>query len=228
MGWRSINFSADPNRLQIDFLPPDELRGLRTVPISEQTVLAMFMNNRAAEALQRHQAADAYAWVREALRVDPGFQPAYNTLGVVYQQAGHLAPAAAAFEQALALDDRQVAAMWNLAQVLQALGRDEEAARWTARRQALEPVAPFHYQQLGEVALARGDDAEARDWFQREQRLTGDSHELYFRLAQAYFRLGDWAAARHELQQAIASSPGAGQQARYAGKLAWLQAQGHL
>ena len=201
-------------------------RSLRTLPISKSTVLAMFMNNRAAEALQRRQTADAYAWVREALRTDAGFWPAWNTLGVVYQQAGHLALAAAVFEQVLALDGRQVAAMWNLAQVLQAQGRGEEAARWTARRQALEPVAPFHDQQLGEAAMARGDYAEARDSFQREQRRTGESHDLHFWLAQAYFRLGDWGQARRELQQALASSPSAGLQARYAGKLAWLRAQG--
>jgi tetratricopeptide (TPR) repeat protein len=227
-GWRSFSTGPDPNRLQVDFLPPDALRGLRTTPIAEQTVLAMFMNNRAAEALLRHRAAEAYAWAREALRTDPGFVPAWNTLGVVYQQAGHLAPAAAAFEQVLAQDGRQVAAMWNLAQVLQAQGRDDDAARWTARRQAIEPVAPFFAQQQGEAALARGAHAEARDWFQREQRLTGESHELHFLLAQAHLGLGAWDQARHALQQAISSSPSVGQQARYAGKLARLQVQGHL
>ena len=68
-GWQSVTYGPDPNRLQVDFLPPDELRGLRTVPISEATVLAMFMNNRAAEALQRRQTADAYAWVRARMVV---------------------------------------------------------------------------------------------------------------------------------------------------------------
>jgi len=37
--------------LQIDFLPPEALGGLRSVPISEQRVRAMFMNNRAVETL---------------------------------------------------------------------------------------------------------------------------------------------------------------------------------
>ena len=226
--WQTLNWVSDPNRLQVDFLPPDELRGLRTEPISEATVLAMFMNNRAAEALAVRRTTEAYAWVREALRSDPSFWPAVNTLGVVYQQAGHLAAAALAFEQLLARDDSQVAAMWNLAQVLHSQGRDAEAARWTAQRLVLEPVPPYHYQQLGEAAMARGAWAQAREHFHSEQRITGDSPELQHGLAQAHFRLGEWGAARQALQQAIASSPNAAQQARYAGKLAWLRAQGQL
>ena len=226
--WQTLNMVPDANRLQVDFLPPDELRGLRTQPITEATVLAMFMNNRAAEALAARRTPEAYAWVREALRNDPGFWPALNTLGVVYQQAGHLAAAAAAFEQLLAQDPTQVAAMWNLAQVLQTQGRHAEAARWTAQRLALEPVAPFHYQQLGDAAMARGAWAQAREHFLSEQRITGDSPELQHGLAQAHYRLGEWDAARQALQQAINNSPNAAQQARYAGKLAWLRAQGRL
>ena len=227
-GWQSLTYGPDPNRLQVDFLPPDELRGLRTVPIGEATVLAMFMNNRAAEALQRRQTTDAYAWVREALRTDPGFWPAFNTLGVVYQQAGHLDAAVLAFERLLTQDDQQVATMWNLSQVLQAQGRFAEAARWADRRRLLEPVPPFHYFALGEAAMARGAWADALGLFQREQRITGDSHELQFWQAQAHVRLGQWPAAQRALQQAIRTSPGPADQARYAGKLAWLRAQGQL
>ena len=226
--WQTWRGNADPDRLQIDFLPASALRGLRSVPISESTVLAMFMNNRAAEALARHQPTEAYAWVREALHTDPGFWPAFNTLGVVYQQAGHLDAAALVYQQLLARDDRQVATLWNLAQVLQAQGRSDEAARWTERRKALEPVPPFHYLLLGEAAMARGAFAEARSLFQRELRITGDSHELQFWLAQAHFRLGEWGPAQQALLQAMSTSPGPADHARYAGKLAWLRAQGQL
>ena len=226
--WQTLHMADDPNRLQVDFLPPDELRGLRTQPISEATVLAMFMNNRAAEALAARRTTEAYAWVREALRSDAGFWPAVNTLGVVYQQGGHLAAAATAFEQLLAQDSTQVAAMWNLAQVLQAQGRTAEAARWTAQRLALEPVPPFYYQQQAEAAMARGAWAQAREFFHSEQRITGDSPELQHGLALAHYRLGEWGAARQALQQAISTSLNAVQQARYTGKLAWLRAQGQL
>ena len=226
--WQSLPHGSDPDRLQIDFLPASELQGLRSQPISESTVQAMFMNNRAAEALARRETAQAYAWAREALQRDPGFWPALNTLGVVYQRAGHLEPAAQAYEQLLSHRPADVATMWNLAQVRAAQGRDDEARRWTARRLALEPVPPFHFQQLGDAAMARGDWAQALDWFGREMRITGPSHELHFGLAQAHYRLGEAADALRELQRAAGISPTPAVQAIYTDKLARLRAQGGL
>ncbi len=223
--WQSALGGNEPNGLQVDFLPPDELRGLRTVPITEATVLAMFMNNRATEALVRQRPAEAYAWAREALRHDAGFTAALNTLGVVYQRAGHLMAAVAAFDRVLALDSGHTAAMWNLAQALQNQGRFDEAQAWNQRRLALEPVAPFLSLQQGQAAMARGAYAEARALFDREQQATGPSAELYFWQAQAFFALGQWRAAQQALQQAASSSPGGAQQALYEGKLAWLRAK---
>lgn len=249
--WRSIGIGPDPDRLQIDFLPPDELRGLRTVPVSEATVLAMYMNNRAAETLARaagagatpnlgslaapaaapaagQPIAQAYAWVRESLRHDPGFGPALNTLGVIYQRAGHLSAAARVYEQLLAREPRSVAALWNLAQVREAQGQPQAAALLNERRRLLEPVPPFHYLALGEAALASGDLGAAGELFEREQRLTGESHSLHFQRARLSFMRGDRAAAQRELQLALHISPGGEVQQRYAGKLAWLRDQGRF
>ena len=69
--------------------------------IDEQTVVAMYMNNRAAEALARGRFADAYAWAREAIRQDPNFTSTYNTLGAVYQRAGRPADAERAYAYAI-------------------------------------------------------------------------------------------------------------------------------
>ena len=226
--WRVMSIGPDPNRLQIDFLPGADLQGLRSVPISEDTLLAMFMNNRAAEALGRGERSEAYAWAREALRRDPGFRPALNTLGVVYQRAGHLAAAAQAYEALLAQDPAQVATMWNLAQVRQAQGQPEAARLWTERRLAIEPAAPFQSLLAAEAAMARGDWAAAQDLLQREQRITGETHELHFALALLSHRRGQTGLAQRELQRAMDTSPSASLQARYAGKLAWLKAQGAL
>jgi Tfp pilus assembly protein PilF len=222
--WRTANADVVLRHLVIDFLPQETARGLPVEPIGQAQVLAMFMNNRAVESLLAHAPAQAYAWVRESLRHDPGFAPAFNTLGVVYQRSGHLAPAAAAFEQVLALDDRQVAAMANLAQVRRAQGRDAEAQAWDARRLALEPRAPFHFLRLGQAALAAGDLAQAQAHFQRELRSQPDAHEAWFGLARVHAALGDSAQAEQALRQALAVSATAGEQARYAGKLNALKA----
>ena len=222
--WRTLGTEATRRQLVIDFLPQASAQALPAVPITRQRVLAMFMNNRAVEALIDRQTASAYAWAREALRADPGFVAAFNTLGVVYQRSGHQVQAAAAYEWVLKLDGRQVAALDNLAQVRHAQGRVADARDLEQRRLALEPVPPFHFLKLGQAALAAQDWPLARRHFQRELRNQPDSHEAWFGLARVHLALGDRASAEDALRQAQAASATAGEQARYAGKLAALRA----
>src|SRR6266480_5070817 len=81
---------ASGELLTIDFLPAQELRGLRTWVIPEATIVAMYMNNRAAESLVRGQLNDAYWWGRAAVEHDPKFLSSYNTLGIIYRDHGNL------------------------------------------------------------------------------------------------------------------------------------------
>ena len=224
--WRqyALSFEDDSDAVLIDFLPARQLRGLRGDGISEQRVLAMFMNNRGVEALQRGALADAYAWLREALRLDASYWPAINSLGVVYQRAGQSALAVAALEQVLVMAPDNLPALGNLPAALLALGRADEAARWTARRLALQPHPPFHHLALAEAALDRADLAAARQHLADEQALTGDSHELFFQRARLQLAMGREGPARAALQSAIDNSESATQRQRYAAKLAQLRA----
>src|SRR5450631_3604398 len=52
----------DLSPITVDFLPPEEISGLRTREVDESTIVAMYANNRAAEALADDQLDDAYAW----------------------------------------------------------------------------------------------------------------------------------------------------------------------
>lgn len=221
--WRPGSDEQATDQVVIDFLPPEMSRRLRVQFIDRPRVLAMFMNNRAVEALLARQWPEAYAWVREALRLDPGYAEAYNTLGVVYQRGGHLALAVAAFTRLLALEPQHVPAMHNLERVLVEQGRLAEAGTWAARRQALEPEPPFHFLRLGLQALDRQEPVAARRLFQRELAASGPSHEVYFGLARAHLALGETTLARQALQQALEASGTPGEQARYSGKLAALR-----
>ena len=59
--------------MTIDFVPPTGMSAMRTRDIEESTVVAMYMNNRAAEALAKGRLDDAYAWARMAIVQDPEF-----------------------------------------------------------------------------------------------------------------------------------------------------------
>jgi tetratricopeptide (TPR) repeat protein len=217
----------DPRYWIIDFLPQGELRGLRTERLEEATVVAMFMNNRAAEALSREAFDEAYWWAREGLIADPSFAGVLNTLGVVYQRSGRPADAERVYSELLRRQPNQTQALHNLAQLLQSQGREAEAKLIAARLAALEPEPPYHWFVQGQLALRRGDAQTARDFFAKEVARADYSSEFHYWLALAQYQLGDLDAAQRNLQKAEVLSVSRNERDLYAAKLAWLNQRRH-
>lgn len=215
--------TRDLSPLTIDFLPPEDIHSMRVRDIGEETVLAMYANNRAAEALARGMLDDAYAWAAQALRNDPTFMSAYNTLGVVYLRHGDLAQAERVFDHVLANDARNTRALANLAETYKREGRDADASAARTRLASIESFAPFHFFNLGLEAARRSDWLTARDFFAREVARADYYHEFHFWLGVADWQLGDVAQADKHLRLAMDNSTTRGQHDLYAAKLAWLQ-----
>ena len=66
-GYRVGRKPQESEGLTIDFLPPDDLRRMRTREIGEDAIVAMFMNNRAVEALAQDRVDDAYWWAKASI-----------------------------------------------------------------------------------------------------------------------------------------------------------------
>ena len=216
--------SLDHGSLTIDFLPAEEIRGLRTREIGEATIVAMYANNRAAEALADSRLDDAYAWAAESVRRDPAFANAYNTLGVVYLRHGDYAEAERTFQRVLAIDARDTPALANLAETYARQGRSGDEAATRARLAARETYPPVHFFALGMEAMRREDWGAARELFAREVARADANHEFHFWLGVADWRLGKESEAIRHLALARDNSLTREQQKLYAAKLAWLQA----
>jgi tetratricopeptide (TPR) repeat protein len=199
----------------VDFLPGIDLSRLPSHRVSSARVMAMFFNNRAAEALVDRRLDLAYWLARESLGHDARFAAAGNTLGVVMLRAGLLPQAAQAFEQALALSGDDAGAMSNLAQVRAAQGLHRQALALRQRAMKLDAraatAADAARAQLGRSAGSADDPdpagATARRWL----------HDAVVAL-----RDGDWALAERRIGQALASAPEA-ERPRYGGKLERLR-----
>lgn len=215
----------DPKRLlTIDFLPAEDILGQRTRSISEATVVAMYMNNRAFEALVRGRVDDAYWWARGAVRQAPGFMNAYNTLGVVYLRHGNHREAEQVLGYVLEREPRSTLALANMANALDAQQRTAEASVLRERLLRIEPDPPFHFFDQGMAAMREGDFNAARELFAKEVRRAPYNHEFHFWLGVADFKLGRLDDARRQLTLAIETSSTRGEQDLYAAKLAWLKA----
>jgi len=227
LGWSMTNSRFVRNfepPLIVDFLPPEDLRGQRSRTISEKTVVAMFMNNRAAEAMVRAQLDDAYWWAREAIVQDPTFMAAYNTLGVVYLRHGELTQAQMLFEEVLRREPENTKVMGNLVHALKTQGRDAEADRLAERLARIEPFPPFHFFNAGLAAMREHDYRSARDLFTKELNREAYYHEFHFWLAQAQFALGNVKEARKHLELAKQSSTTVQDHDIYSAKLDRLRA----
>jgi Flp pilus assembly protein TadD len=209
--------------LLIDFLPADELQGLRTREIAEPTVLAMFSNNRAVEALAQGRVDEAYAWTRRSIGHDAGLNSAYNTLGVVYTRKGLFDAAEAAFNEALQRDAGNAQALANLAELVARQGRADEAALLRQRLARVEPHPPLHFLRQALAAMQREDYPLAHALLQRELARNDSYHETHFWLGVVSYKLGDSAGAARHLQRARDSSTQRSDQDLYAAKLAWLR-----
>jgi tetratricopeptide (TPR) repeat protein len=203
----------------VDFLPPGEARGKRVRVIGEDTIVAMFMNNRAAESLAAGRLDDAYAFARKAIASDPKYLGSYNTLGVVYRHHHNLKEAEATLRYVLDVEPANTGAMSNLALVLNDEGRRSEAQALMARVKELEPYPPFYFFNLGMAAMKQGDYKRARDLFARELDRDAYYHEFHFWIAAAYLGLGEVAEARKHLATAMENSPSRKEHAIYAAKL---------
>jgi Flp pilus assembly protein TadD len=213
----------DGEQYTIDFLPPPDIRGLRWREIGENTILAMYLNNRAVEAVAAGRVDDAYWFSRESVRQDPEFAAAYNTLGVIYGRKRRPDEAVLAFNRALARQPNNTRALANLVPVLQSVGRVREAAVLQARLKQLEPEPPFSLFERGLAAMEAGDYARARDLFARELERAPDYHEFHYWLAAALTQLGQDEEARRHLALALNNSVTRQDTANYAGKLARLK-----
>jgi len=227
LSWTPMTATVTRNTessLVVDFLPPDALRGQRSRVIPERTVVAMFMNNRAAEAMARGAVDDAYWWAREAMRQDSSFLVAYNTLGVVYLRHGQPQQAQALFETVLRREPENTKVMGNLVRAYEQQGQTDAAQRLAARLAQIEPHPPFFWFNAGLAAMREHDYRSARELFNKELGREAYYHEFHFWLAQAEAGLGNLKEARKHLELALQGSTTAHDHDIYAAKLDRLRA----
>jgi len=209
----------DGEQLIVDFLPPPDLKGLNWRIVDDRTILAMYMNNRAAESIADGRLDDAYWFAREAIRQDPAFVVAQNTLGVIYQRRGHLAQAERVLARALDLEPRNTRILTNLANVYEAQGRRGLAQALQERLARLEPDPPFAFFNRGLAAARAGDWRRARELFAKEVDRAPYYHEFHFWLAVALANLGEPEGARRHLALALENSTTRRDHDLYAAKL---------
>ncbi|HHP7234199.1 MAG TPA: tetratricopeptide repeat protein [Desulfobacterales bacterium] len=148
---------------------------------------------------------------KNALQIDPDFQPAYFALGVIELEEKNYKKAYKYLSKAAELDPNHLPTQIYLARLF-FIGRVyDRAAERIDTVLAAEPENPEALLIKAALQLAEGEDAPARNQLEilRSRGITDP--QLYLMLATIYARQGDLATAESTLRDGIAANPGSTQ-----------------
>ena len=117
------------NDIEVDFEPFVLKKSFPKKIIKKNTVLAMFYNNKGAQAMVDSDYVIAYAYLKAATRVDPRFSAAWGNLGLLYRFNNKPGYAEKSYRRAIDLSKRNLTAMTNLSVLLKREGRTAEAVK---------------------------------------------------------------------------------------------------
>lgn len=190
--------------------------------ITEQQVVSLFYSNKSIEALLDQDLPLAYVYTKHALGADPDSSIAWNNLGVLYARVDRQDLSIAAYERAIALDDKMYSAKSNLANSFRSSGRQLQAELIEQEIESFRNQNPYYHSALAEDSIAAGDLDDAMEHLQEAVEHKRNEHFFYHQLAIVNQRLGDRGAVIENLNRARRYARGS-EKSRFAGKLKALE-----
>jgi tetratricopeptide (TPR) repeat protein len=215
-------FELNPRTYQVDFDPQSTRRGLPKRIVDKKTVLAMFYNNKGADAFLNKDFKTAYAYFRAAVLIKPRFQSAWINLGILYRLNNYYVQAENAYQHALLLNPDSLTALENLAHLYNYTDREAQA------QEILDEVAnrrtnnPFYHVNLGQQKIEQKHWDEALAHFRKALALDRSKHQVYFGLARVYFEIGELQKSHRYLKLAKHKTNNRQDAERYQHKIAFL------
>lgn len=192
------------SRLTVD-VAQDLVRGRKPPePISDQRLLALYYNNRAAELLVGAAPAAANPYMAMALQLAPRYANAWANAGVLHLRQGDPPAAEHDYLKALALDPDNAGALVNLVALYRNNGDEAHRAIYARRLEKVQVKDPYFQFLQAESAEKQGDYAGAVQHYRQAIRLYDGDPRFYFGLAHAYQQLGEERRARRAMNRAAA------------------------
>ena len=208
--------------IDFDMVPQNSRQNAKRVP--KQTIVAMFYNNKAGDAIMAEQYDLAYAYLKHAISVAPELPQNWNNLAVLYRKKQMFDVAEQVYLHSLELQPGHPNTMANLALLYTLTGRPELAAGLEEQVQRKRLTNPYYFIMLGNEALDRQDSKTAITHFHRSLRLQPHVPEAYFGLARSYILQQNLPEASRYLQAAKRHTDSGTDKRRYQFKLDMLNA----
>lgn len=202
--WEHVTAAFGPpgDRLTLEFASAPPVAGSSSRRLSDLTAVAMHYSNRGAELLRTGNLPESVHWLETAVRLDPGWSPAWLNLGVTRRRRGDLAGAEAAYRRAIAAAPDSPQPYFNLAGLLSVRGDRNAAHEMLVLLKREDNRDPFVHLALGDESLAEGRLGEARRFYRRAVRLAPDTAEPRSAIGLWALRRGRRARAERALARA--------------------------
>ncbi|HEX4825440.1 MAG TPA: tetratricopeptide repeat protein [Candidatus Polarisedimenticolaceae bacterium] len=178
--------------------------------LDDLELAALYVNNRAVEALSRGDFTAAEAGLNAVVHLAPEFAGAYANLGVLKRRRGDTAGALDAYRSALAIDPHNPAVLSNLATLYLETGHVREAQ---AALRVADMSAATVYTMLarGDLEYADGKADEALRFYRRAARLDPAIPDPHLAIARLERGRGNLKDARRAASKALALAPDNGE-----------------
>jgi Tfp pilus assembly protein PilF len=174
--------------------------------LDDLELAALFVNNRAVEALSRGDLAAAEAGLEAVVRLAPEFAGAHGNLGVLRRRRGDVPGALDAYRAALAIEPRNPAVLSNLAALYVDTGRTREAQA-ALRLADMGSATVYTILARGDLESADGHPDEALRFYKRAARLDRGIPEPHLAIARMQKGRGNLTEARKAAARALAIAP---------------------
>jgi tetratricopeptide (TPR) repeat protein len=188
--------------LIVDFMPVYGAKSPPTEPLDKQHVVALFYNNKGADALVSGEHDLAYKYFKEAIQLAPQDAAIFNNLALLYKRVGNIEKTEEVLVHALSLNPDNLNAKENLAYVYMNSQRHDQAQVLLTNIKKIRSSNPYYFLMLGGQDYYRGNYESSIQHLKKALKLSRDNHEIYFGLAKSYLGLGDLEAAEHYLKKA--------------------------
>jgi len=189
-------------RYTIDVARDEVMTRHQPEAISDQRLLALYYNNRAAELLAGSHPATAAPYMAMTLQLAPHYASGWANAGVLRLREDDPRGAERNYLKALALDSTHAGALFNLVTLYRNTGDEAGRIRFQRKLEKLQREDPYYQFLLAVDDEKRGDYAGAVQHYRRAiRRYHGDSR-FYLGLARAYRQLGEERHAQRALHRA--------------------------
>lgn len=213
--------------VQIDFDPYVAKEHFPKQIIKKNTALAMFYNNKGAEALVRSDYSVAFQYFKESLNQDENYSAAWGNLGVLYRFTEYHQAAEKVYRHALMLKKDNLTALTNLAMLLKGQEREVEAQNIDNYLHDMRRLNPYYYALMADEAFYEGSYDEAARNYRKAIQLNDERHEFYFGLAKVYYKQNKVVSAKRAMRKAINLNRVRSTQNLYIAKLDFLKLSGN-